>query len=268
MRRTSRRIEFSRLGYHVRLTPVDKGVIAATPVARRILARAVHEACEGAGLLAFGLADNHLHLLLCGERAVVGRAARRLSLMLGWRLSIASGFQQAYIQPIRDGAHLFSTFRYVMRQGERHDLDPAADPWMEATSIPDVLGLRPLGAGVITCVKRALPRARPYDVYEIAGIDRLPKLDGPLADAAEAGCVATALPSLAGKGQQPRCARRAVIELVGDRLRAGDCARLVGIASSTLRRVRSEPYDPDILLALQRVLGFMRERRRAIEAIV
>jgi hypothetical protein len=264
MRRRRRSLETSRLGYHVRLTPIDGGVIATTPAARRVLARAVHESCGAAGLLAFGLADNHLHLLLCGDRAQVSKAAMRLAQMLGWRLSIEAGFQPAYIKPIRDGAHLFATFRYVMRQGERHRLDPAADPWMEATSVPDLLGLRPLGAGAIDVVKRALPRLTVPDVLEVAHVRSLSLLDGPLEEMREAGRVVSAHTTLKGKQRPMRQLRRAMIALVGERLGPDACATLVGVGASTLRRVRQEPVESKMVLALRRALGFIGERRRAL----
>lgn len=266
MKRTRRLpLETSRLGYHVRLTPVDGGVIARTPEARRVLARAVHESCGAAGLLAFGLADNHLHLLLCGDRAQVSKAAMRLSQMLGWRLSIAGGFLPAYIKPIRDGAHLLSTFRYVMRQGERHGLDPASDPWLEATSVPDLLGVRPLGASLIDQVKVRLPRLTAADVLEVASMGRLPLLDGPLEDAPEAARLVACRGTLAGKGRSAREIRRALIELIGDRLAPRDCAELLEIGASTLRRVRREKVEPTLVLALRRGLGLITERRRVLE---
>ena len=257
----------SRLGFHVCLGPRDGGVLVTSPEARRILARAVHECCAEAGLLGFALADNHLHLQLTCSRAKAGRVARRLGMMLGWRLHLIEGMETRFIKPIKDGAHLLNTFRYLVRQAERHGVDPAFDPWCETTSLPDLLGIRPAGGHVIRQVGLWLPRLTIEDVMQFAGLPRLAALTPtaePLDEVVDAALAASMLPSLASGGSEIRGARRAIVAVVGQRLGVTELARLVNLAPSSLRRVRKLPADAALVQGIQRQLGLRRLRREIV----
>lgn len=43
--------------------------------------------------------------------------------------------------PVVDQGHLVHTFRYVLDQAHHHGIDD--DPWLEGTSLPELVGLRP-----------------------------------------------------------------------------------------------------------------------------
>ena len=279
LRRMMRRHRIdSRLGYHVCLKPRDKGVIATTPEARRILARAILESCGDAGLLAFGLADNHVHLLLACSRARAGRAAKRLALMLGWRLQIFDGFERPHYEPIADGAHLKNAFRYVLRQPLRHGLDPSIDPWFETTSLPDLLGLRVPLAPIVDNVRTWLPRLRAKDALEMVDLDAQiveelnriePAQERPEVEGSEwldVALAAAALPALEGLDRQTMSVRRAIIEAVGSSLRPRELSQLVGLGESTVRRLRKAPVDERLLHAMRRQLAF-RQGCRALECV-
>lgn len=267
------RIE-SRLGYHVWLKPRDRGVIATTPEARRILARAVHESCGDAGLLSFGLADNHVHLVLACCYARASRAAKRLALMLGWRLEISGGFERPGFERIADGAHLRNAFRYTLRQALGHRLDPGADPFFESTSLPDLLGLRLPLAPIIDNVRTWLPRLCAADALDMLDLDGRAIIEDLRARASsrtlvessvdelvDVGLSAALLPSLEGFSTRAMALRRAIIELAEPWLRPAALSRLVGLAPSTLRRVRKGPVDQGLLRAMRRQLAFRQCRR-------
>lgn len=239
--------------------------MVTTPEARRILAAAVHECCAPAGLLGFALADNHLHLELTCDRAMAGRVARRLALMLGWRLKILEGVEMRFIKPILDGAHLANTFRYLARQAERHGIDPSFDPWCETTSVPDLLGLRPAGRHVIEQVRTWLPRTTQDDVMRLIGLPGLrevPRANEPLDEVVDAALAAMMLPSLAGAGREVCRARRAIVAVVGARMSTAELAQLVGLSPCSLRRVRRQAADPALVRAIELQLGLRQLRRQ------
>lgn len=259
-------IEESRLGYHIILGPRDGGVITAAPQAHRIIARAIHDACQGAGLLAFGEADTHLHLLLTNLRHRVGRIVRRLSLMLNWRLGVTGGFKPAYFKPISDAHHLISTFRYVLRQKSRHGLDPYDDPWSEGSSLVDLLNLRPLGAYVLRAVRQAFPRLGRQEILNLAGIKDLHLQNIPLDDIAEAAKAAALITSLDGSTVELMAVKHAIVEIVGHHLQTKDTASIAHLAGSTVRRLRHLPAHPGLVAAIRGQLALHEVRHHEKKA--
>ncbi len=254
-------IKESRLGYHVILGPRDGGVITASPQAHRIIARAVHETCKDVGLLAFGEADTHLHLLLANQRPRVGRIVRRLALMLNWRLGITGGFKPAYFKPISDAHHLISTFRYVLRQPSRHGLDPYNDPWSEGSSLVDLLNLRPLGAHVLRSVQQAFPRLGRQEILDLAGIKDLHLQNIPLDDISEAAKAAALITSLDRSTVELMAVKHAIVEIVGHHLKTKDTASIAHLAASTVRRLRHCPAHPGLVEAIRGQLALHEAKR-------
>lgn len=253
-------IEESRLGYHIILGPRDGGVITATPQAHRIIARAIHDACKDASLLAFGEADTHLHLLLANQRPRVGRTVRRLALMLNWRLGVTGGFKPSHFKPISDAHHLISTFRYVLRQPSRHGLDPYDDPWSEGSSLVDLLNLRPLGAHVLRAVRQAFPRLGRQEILNLAGIKDLHLQGLPLEDIGEAAKAAALITSLDGSTVELMAVKHAIVEIVGHRLETKDTASIAHLAGSTVRRLRHHPAHPGLVEAIRGQLALHEAR--------
>src|SRR5262249_20645079 len=130
------------IGFHVILRLEDDRPIATTPAARRTVARVVLVQGESRGLVAFGPADSHLHAMLVTDRETAGAFARYLACALHYHLTLRARFETARIRPLYDQRHAYNAFRYVQRQDSRHELH--VDPTRDATSLPDLLGLRVL----------------------------------------------------------------------------------------------------------------------------
>ena len=247
----------SSLGTHLRLTP-RSAQLGVTVRARRLIARAVLRLGRTFGLLAFGTADNHFHArLLCGVRNAI-ECGRRLALSFGKQLGLVDGFEPAFAKPISDLRHAYTSFDYVHRQDERHDLEP--DPGAEGTSLPDLLGLRPLGAYLVTNVRRYLPRVQRWQLLQRLGVAEFEACDGPLEMVPEAARAASALTTLAGKGADAMDARRAAVEVIGDRLTQRQTSSLLDISKSALHRLRERAVDNRLVSAIRLQLG-LRARR-------
>lgn len=239
------------IGYHLCMRLRSDAVIAPTAEERRIVARSVLEksAALQAGLLAFGLADTHLHSENACDRRVAGELAERIELSLDRRLGKGCGFAPVYIKPIEDARHLYSAFRYILRQQQRHGID--TDPLREASNLPDLLGLRLLGAPTIVLVRRLLPRVTRAELLELFGVPELLPADGPLDRVLAATLAASALPDLSGSSREVVAARRAAIEVVGGRLRPVELAALLGISDRRLYELRHEPVSAALLHAVR-----------------
>ena len=185
------------LGQHIVVRLADSRVIAPAAVERRRVARSVLELCRGHELLAFGLADTHLHLLVACDREAAGQLARRVEISLAQRLCLDVRFVPAYFKSVDDGRHLYRAFTYVLEQSTHHGLE--WDPLHEASNLPDLLGLRVLGAYTAVAVRRRLPRIKRPDLLACMGLDELQPMDGPLEHAVGATLAAAGLPDLSGK---------------------------------------------------------------------
>ncbi len=125
-------------------------------VARVVLDHARRD--TAAQLLAFSVPDNHVHLLFSGPRDAVGQRVNHLLGGLTRRLDLDGGFSAAWFGPMETQQHFERTLHYVLRQHQRHET--THDLFREASSLPDLLGLRPLGGFLIPRVLRELPRLR------------------------------------------------------------------------------------------------------------
>lgn len=244
--------------HHVRLRPRNNVVLADNPVRRRILVRAVLARGEQYGLLAFSLADNHLHLELACDRGDAGEFTRRLEISLARSLQLPTGFEKPYIEPVKTGTHLRRLFDYILRQDKHHGL--GCDPLREASSLPDLLGLRPLGLYQVQLVRRQLPRLTGRDLLDLLGVPHLEAANGPLDLLVEAGLAATALPSLDGSGREIRQAKRAMLEIADRRLPEAGLAELLGGCPRSLRRLRQFPADPQLVGAIRGQLSLITQK--------
>lgn len=216
-------------------------VLASTTARQRRAAAVIH--LEGAryGLLAFRLADTHAHALLLATRAEAGRFARYTSTRLRARLALDVPFDRARFKAIEDQGHLQSTFRYILRQEERHEI--ALDPRHEASSAPDLLGMRLIAPGFTARVLEALPRLRIEDLVPYLHLERTePQLDR-LSDAAAA---TLALPSLATRSPHAVAARAAAVQACPE-LSTAELAVLLETSRRSIVRLRHQPV-PDVLI--------------------
>jgi len=246
------------LGQHITLKLVNQAVIAETVERRRLLARAVLRIARHDRLLAFGQADNHLHLETAGSRAEAGKLTHRLEVSLRRQLTLQVSFAEPHYEPIRTARHLFNAFKYVLRQTERHGLD--WDPRREACSLPDLLGLRLLGNYTVELVRSLLPRINRGVLLELLGVPALEPLpQPPLEELLEATLAATGLVRLEGSRHEAVEARRAAIEVAGGRLAPTQLASLLGISTRRLHSMTSTPPRPALVDAIRRQLHLLQQ---------
>ncbi len=244
------------LGHHIRIRLEDGRVIVHSDEERRVVARVVLKQGRGDGVLAFSLPDTHLHLeALCSDRAA-SRLCQRIATSLKQRLNLSMSFVTYPHEAIGDQRYLFNTFRYLLTQHKRHDVELRS--FLEATNIPDLLGLRPMGRYTRGNVQRALPRVHAATVLDWLGLSGLRPAGGPLNAVVDATLSASALSSLTGRSRSVVDARRCLLEVVGHRLNGSELASLLGVAERTLYDLKHRPADPELVRAIRLQLGLRR----------
>ncbi len=244
------------LGYHIRSRLEDNRVIVHSDEQRRLVARVVLEQGRADGLLAFSLPDSHLHLeALCSGRAA-SRLNQRITASLKQRLNLPVSFVAYPHEPIGDQRYLFNTFRYLVKQHERHGLDLFS--FWEATNLPDLLGMRLVGRYTRDNVSRVLPRVRRATILEWVGLSGLQPADGPLHEVVGATLAATGLVRLAGRAPRIVEARCALLDVVGARLKGRELASLLGTAERTVYDLKRRPVNPALVQAIRLQLGLRR----------
>ncbi len=249
-----------RIGHHIMLRCDDDRVLAPSTAQRRALARAVHRATRDLPLLAFGAADTHLHLELLGDRATAGAAAQRVACSLHWALDLGVPFAPTRTKPLADHAHERSTFHYVLNQHRRHGT--SNDPPLDATSLPDLLGLRVLGTDdLLLRVREHFPRLQRGDLLPHLGVEELEPVSQDLLEAVaveghhallrDAAAGAIALGTLEGRAPRVVEARTALVHLLAPCCSPATVGAVVERTDSVIRRTRQRPENP----ALQRAIG-------------
>lgn len=236
------------LAWQIVLRAADSRVLAPSIGERRVLARTVLRIGMPRGLLAFGAADTHLHVLVLGDRATAGRTAQAIGAALTWGKGREVGSSPAAVSEVRDQWHLESTFHYVLGQGMHHGV--GTDPLLEATSLPDLLGLRVIAPGLISRVREILPRTSRERLLGHLGVAELgPAVDLPLL--LESAAAVVCLPDLNGCGRDAIAARRAALHVAGPHFGRD----LLGESERTERRLRSGTVDPTLLSAVKLQMG-------------
>jgi len=217
-----------------------------------------------ARLLNFSIPDTHAHInAACGVAASY-ELARRVELSLGRRLRLPVGFERARIKPILDLWHQNNLFTYVFNQYRHHGLD--WDPTFEATNLPDLLGLRLIGAYTIDNVRGALPRVRRQQLLTWFGCDRIPPADGPVEQLLDAAAAAAALPSLCGSSRDVIAARRAALEIAAGQRQQNELTELLQISRSSLHRLRQRPANQRLVEAIRLQLGLRATLESTLES--
>jgi hypothetical protein len=160
---------------------------------------------------------------------------------------------KAYPEPILKQQHLINCFNYILKQQPRHNL--AWDPYLEASNLPDLLGLRLIGAHTIRHVKTLLPRVDRRQLLGYLGLSTLEPADGPLEQVVPAALAAAALSDLRGRGPEKAAARRAVMEIVGSRMTLTELATGMEVNRRTLQRARPVAVDAALVKAIRLQLG-------------
>jgi hypothetical protein len=241
------------LGHHITLRLLEDRVLTPTPAQRRIAARVILEQGRAAKLINFSIPDTHAHLNASCGYAASNELARRVELSLGRRLHLPVGFERARVKPIRDIWHHSNLFTYVFNQYRHHGLD--WDPYFEATNLPDLLGLRRVGAYTADNVQEALPRVQHQQLLKWFGCETILPADGPVERLLDAAAAAAALPSLHGSSREVLTARRAVVEITHGQLQQSELKELLRISRTSLHRLRQRPVDQRLVHAIRLQLG-------------
>ncbi len=243
------------LGFHVTFRLGDSRVIAPDTPAQRRLARAVLKAARPYTLLAFRCADTHGHLLFIGEEADIREAVRRALIATSRALRLPVPFSRPHLEPVFDQFHLDNTFHYILRQADHHGF--AHDPFHDASNLPDLLGLRTVGAWCAGHVRARLPRVDRATLLGHLGAADLDARSPALAVLPEAAAAAIGRSALAGNSAPVCAARQAAVQVGRALARPGEVAAALGLAPRTVRKLAAAAPDP----ALQRaVLGQARLR--------
>lgn len=255
------------VGWQLVIKLVGGRVLCPGPAHRRALARTVLVFGEDRGLLAFGAADTHLHVLTTGNRETAGRLARSLELALHSALGVATAFRPAEITPINDQYHLVNAFRYVQRNAQRHCLaDLAAS---EASSLHDLLGMRQLAPWLGDRVRRFLPRTDRQYLLRTLGLPDLgvkgEPTPGLLADAAAASVSHS---TLTGSEPMVVCARTAAVSMVSGRWKPVEVSRALGISVRGVYRLAEQEADPNFIRAIERHLAWREALRSAPDPLL
>lgn len=241
---------FVPIGFHVTLRLSDDRPIAMSAADLRTIARVVLEQSARRGLLAFGTADNHIHVVLATLRASAGRIARSVENALRRRLGLPVPFERARIKPLHDQKHAYNAFKYVHHQDSHHGL--GRDPTREGTTLPDLLGWRVFAdSSLVARVRAHLPRVSremlvgqfPRGTFD----DRPINLDI-LADAAAA---ALAVPDLLRTCVDVTRARRAAVHVAGPDVSARLLGESLGIGARAVQILRTLAPEPLVVQAVK-----------------
>ncbi len=229
------------------MRPSDDRGIARDPAGLRLASRILFEHGLARGLVAFRVADTHVHVLAATSRQGAGELARYAQSSLRQRLGIPVAFERARIRPIADEAHLRNALRYLLRQESHHgtDLDPAHD----GSCLPDFLGMRDLGGvRALERLRTLLPRLSAAELRTWASLPAYSQVEpnpGLLPDAAAA---AFGLPDVKGTSDAHHLARVCAAHAVP--LPSAEVARLLYTGQRTVQRYRQTPAAPERVRAV------------------
>ncbi len=238
---------------HLTLRMAQDWNLARTIAERRAAVRSIVSVGAGdLGLLAFGIADTHVHLLIAATPSRAIELARRIKLGLHRVLSLGRvSFAPTRLRAIEDMHHLTNAVSYVVGQPAKHAR--GLDPYFEGSSLHELLGLRVADEGQLGRAIQALaPR---FDAASLAAIAGADVTTGPidfelLADAATA---AFALSSLRGRTVSVARARWAAVHVARD-LASGEIASLLGVSVSWVNELRRSAPPPAHVEAVRRQL--------------
>ncbi len=246
--------------WHLSLSSEGRHSLFPTEGIRRA---AVHIIVGHAGpwLVAFGIADDHLHVEVACTRVQVGKLARALRLGLG---SISGcGFEPTYIEPVDSRSHALTLVSYAIQQPQKHGL-PCHPALWSGSCFSDIVGARCI-EGLRLRIRDVWPRYRAADAWRAAGLPRAgipPATDarifsmglGALRDAAAFAVCSD--PGLGGRTQAV-VASRATVVLIGRQagFRSTDIARTLDIGPEAVRRLRRRQLDERVISATRQRLG-------------
>ncbi len=241
------------LGFQIRIRLKDDRVIASERWQRRVVLRNALRLGRPHSLLCASLSPKALHLLAMCGRKEAGRLAHSLESSLRQQLRLPLGFRSQYPEAIQNPRHLRGCFRHILTANPRYD--PGWDPFLEASTAPDLLEARLLGRHTREAVGCYLPRWKPQELYGWLGIKPLEPWQAPGALALEHLCEATrraaCITVLNGRRPEQRAARRAALAVAGGGGSQPESARRFGVSRRTIQRDLTRPADPRLERAIR-----------------
>jgi hypothetical protein len=238
------------LAYHLTMRLSEGWSIARSVATLRLAARLFVRHGVPRGLIAFRIADTHAHVLAAADRRTAGQLALYVESALRQALRLPVPFEPARVRPVTDPRHLSSAFRYVLRQEEHHgtDFDPAHD----GSILPDLLGMRFIGAGpVVPRLRALLPRISRAQLLDVVGMDALDASSLPveLALVPDAAAATLGLGSIHGRSAAQHRARLAAVHLIGTQLSAARAGQLLKLSTRSVERLRARSPETAVLEA-------------------
>jgi len=228
------------LAQHVTMRLADSRVIAPTVAARRLAARTFLELADAYELLAFHIVDTHAHALAVASRDDAGTFARRVEGTLSARLQLGCAFERARFTPVRDQSHLASTFRYVLDQARRHGID--SDPLHDASSLPDLVGMRIAPGQMRERARSLLPR---FDLDELAATYLPPRVAARVEGLADAAAAAFGLAAVESRGAASALAKHAAVFAgLAEGFALGAIAAGLGLTRRRVEQLRAGAQPP------------------------
>jgi REP element-mobilizing transposase RayT len=170
----------------------------------------------GSRLLLFSIVDEHIHLVIEGNRREKGAVLSALHRSLR-TVGKDTAFQTAWSEKVKTRNHLLSLVDYVCRQPSRHNLTGRDVLW-EGSCLMDLIGARSVVGYDGTLFRTAAPRWREYDLLGKFNIRSLkPASDEDIAAAGQESllsAVSTAFcadPKLDGRSHEIVAARAAFV---------------------------------------------------------
>jgi hypothetical protein len=250
----------SPLGYHVILRLGDDRVIAPSRAERRRWARQLAALAEAFPVLAWKLADTHLHVLVLGDP---DELVRRLRIWVTRALRPGVPLEVQRRKPLAGQSHLASAFAYVLRQDDHHGVE--VDTYQDASAVLDVLGLRVLTPALPMRVHERLPRLTRDDLLRHVGVHALDEAVH-VEHLAEAAAATFGLDCL-GIGDASTSARRAAVHAAHE-LGPTAVAIALGTTPQTVCRLARGPAPPPRDLRAVRLQMALRATRAEAPAFV
>lgn len=228
---------------------------------RRRLAQAFVRLAAEFPLLAWRATDVDLHVVGCLTDAQADAMVVRLRLVFA---HLHPGVPLVLVRrfAIQGQWQLAESFRRVLR-ADRH---VGTDTLLEGSVVPDLLGMRAVGAQLAARVRERLPQVSADELLPHLGLGAIEEHFA-LEHLAEATAAAFALPELLdGKGADLTAARNAAI-VAADGAPAEDVAAALGVTVRTVQRVRADhDVPPAHRRAIRLQMGLRVARAGALSA--
>lgn len=245
------------LVYEVELRGQDQTPLLTSARDHRALAAAALRQGARRGLLAFSLAGSSVRAHLATTREEAGAFARYVASQLGWRLGSPAGFRRAVITPVPEGLSVVAALDAL------YGADPEPDVPLEASSVPDLLGLRVADPGFANRVVPWLSEAARARVVAAGrgATDHPATLD--LAVLADAAAAALALADLSGQSADVIRARTAAAHVAGRKVSAREVGACLGVSDRTIQKARATARDEHLIAAIRRQVELRAQLRAA-----